>query len=87
MTRGEGLDHISAAPGDQVLARRALVDVATTRVWNLLIDVVAQSGHLIPSARHLNDFAVEGESRIWLHIALDRFTGKILEIQSEAVHE
>jgi len=86
-SRGEGLGNITAQTGDAVLVSRALADVATTRVWNLMIDVVAQSGRFSLNAEHLNQFVVEGESRYWLHIALDRFTGRILDVQSESVHE
>ena len=86
-TRGEGLDRITPNSGDAILIQRALTDVATTRVWNLMIDVIAQSGKYPPYAEHLDQFMVDGESRYWLHIALDRFSGKILDIQLEAVHE
>ena len=86
-SRGEGLGNITATGTDTVLVSRALADVSTTRVWNLMIDVIAQSGRFTPGATHLNQFVVDGESRYWLHIALDRFTGRILDIQSEAVHE
>ena len=86
-SRGEGLDRITPTQGDAVALRRALADVCTTRVWNLMIDVIAQSGRYPPGALHLDQFVVEGESRYWLHIALDRFTGKILDVQCEPVHE
>ena len=86
-SRGEGLDHITPTQGDSVALRRALADVCTTRVWNLMIDVIAQSGRYPPGALHLDQFVVEGESRYWLHIALDRFTGKILDVQCEPVRE
>ena len=78
---------MTAAGIDPVLVSRALADVATTRVWNLMIDVIAQSGRFGPGAEHLEQFIAEGESRYWLHIALDRFTGRILDIQLESVHE
>jgi type II secretory pathway component PulK len=86
-SRGEGLGNVVAPTGDSVLVSRALADVATTRVWNLMIDVVAQSGRFASGAVRLNQFVVEGESRYWLHIALDRFTGRILDVQSESVRE
>ena len=85
--RGEGLARIIPNSGDVILMRRALADVATTRVWNLMIDVIAQSGRYPPAAKYLAQFMVDGESRYWLHIALDRFTGKILDVQLESVHE
>ncbi len=66
---------------------RALAEVGQTRTWGLLIDVIAQSGHYSPNAATLKDFVVEGEKRYWLHIALDRFTGEVVDQQLEAVTE
>ncbi len=64
---------------------RALASSTQTRTWNLLIDVVSQAGHLAPNAESLDDFVVEGEARYWLHIAIDRFTGEIVDQQMESV--
>jgi hypothetical protein len=64
---------------------RALVDVTQTRTWNLLIDVVAQSGKYAPAATGLNEFVVEGERRFWLHVAIDRITGEVVDQQLEPV--
>lgn len=67
---------------------RAISSVAQTRVWNLVIDVVAQSGHYKPNAASLqNDFIVEGEQHYWVHVAIDRFTGRVLDKQIEVVNE
>ena len=52
-----------------------------------MIDVIAQSGHYPPNASTLAGFVVEGEKRYWLHIAIDRFTGQIVDQQLEAVYE
>ena len=52
---------------------RALGEVDQTRTWNLLIDLIAQTGHYKPDAQGLGDFVVEGEKRYWLHVAIDRF--------------
>jgi hypothetical protein len=52
---------------------RALGETVQTRTWNLLIDLVAQTGHYKPDAQGLGDFIVEGEKRYWLHVAIDRF--------------
>jgi hypothetical protein len=68
-------------------AIRALADVGTVRVWNLLIDLTAQSGRYTPSANSLEAFTVEGEKRVWLHVALDRFTGEVIDRQLEVVSE
>jgi len=71
----------------EVVARTAS-SVSQTRVWNLLIDVVAQSGHFKPNASNLqNDFIVEGEQHYWVHVAIDRFTGQVLDKQIEVVNE
>ena len=66
---------------------RALAEVGQTRTWGLMIDVIAQSGRYPPSATGLAQFVVEGEKRYWLHVAIDRFTGEIIDQQLEAVFE
>jgi hypothetical protein len=66
---------------------RALGEVDQTRTWNLMIDVIAQSGRYPPNAAKLPDFVVEGEKRYWLHVAIDRFTGELIDQQLEAVYE
>ena len=67
---------------------RTLSSVSQTRVWNLVIDVVAQSGHFKPNATNLqSDFVVEGEQHYWVHVAIDRFTGQVLDKQIEVVNE
>ena len=66
---------------------RAVSSVAQTRVWNLLIDVVAQSGRYPPGDKDLKKFIVEGEQHYWVHIAIDRFTGQVIDRQIEVVKE
>ena len=67
---------------------RAASSVSQTRVWNLVIDVVAQTGRFKPNATSLqNDFVVEGEQHYWVHVAIDRFTGQVLDKQIEVVNE
>lgn len=66
---------------------RALAGVADTRCWNLLIDVIAQSGRYTAAAPDPEQFIVEGERRYWLQIAIDRFTGEIVDQQLEPVSE
>jgi hypothetical protein len=34
-----------------------------------------------------NRFFVEGEQHYWVHIAIDRFTGQVLDKQIEVVNE
>jgi hypothetical protein len=65
-----------------------MFSVSQTRVWNALIDVVAQSGRFKPNATSLqSDFIVEGERHYWVHVAIDRFTGQVLDKQIEVVKE
>jgi hypothetical protein len=50
--------------------------------------MVAQSGHFKPGALSLqNDFVVEGEQHYWAHVAIDRFTGQVIDKQIEVVTE
>ena len=70
------------------MVARALGEVDQTRTWNLLIDVIAQTGHFKPNATSLqNDFVVEGEEHDWVHVAIDRFTGQVIDKQIEVVKE
>jgi hypothetical protein len=66
---------------------RAFSDACQTRTWNLLIDVIAQSGRYAPGESDLKKFNVEGEQRYWLHVAIDRFTGQVIDKQVEIVNE
>jgi len=59
-----------------------------TRIWNLLVDLIAQTGHFKLNAASLqNDFVVEGEQHYWVHVTIDRFTGQVLDRQVEVVKE
>lgn len=67
---------------------RTLADSTQTRTWNVLIDVIAQAGRFPTAAKPTaGNFVVAGESRVWLSIAIDRYTGKIVESQREVVDE
>ncbi len=69
---------------------RGLASVGQTRTWNLLVDIVAQSGRYSPSAiaqRDLTKFTVDGERHYWAHIAIDRFTNEVVDLQLEPVNE
>ncbi len=69
---------------------RALGASGNTRVWNLLFDIVAQAGRFPRGTEKLGDlrrFAVEAQHRIWVHVALDRLTGEVLDMQTEEVSE
>ena len=66
-------------------AIRPLADAGQVRVWNLLIDIVAQSGRYPKTATGFDQFLVDGQTHIWLHVAIDRFTGQVLDKQVEVV--
>ncbi len=66
---------------------RVFSEVGETRVWNLLIDLVAQSGICPPASSSLDRFNVKGETRWWIHLAIDRATGRILDSQVENVSQ
>jgi hypothetical protein len=68
-------------------AIRPLASCGQTRVWNLMIDVVAQSGRYPQNATTLRQFMVDGEARYWVHVAIDRYTGQIIDRQTEVVTE
>ncbi len=78
-------------------AIRALANVGQTRVWNLMFDIVAQTGRYTPQATATNSFNlqpgqhdyfnVEGEQHYWVHIAIDRCTGQVVDKQVEIVTE
>jgi hypothetical protein len=69
------------------LVMRAFSDATQTRTWNLLIDVIAQSGRYPTNASTLAGFLVEGEQHYWVHVAIDRFTGQVVDKQIEVVNE
>ena len=83
-----GPNDNQAVKAQREVVARTLSSVSQTRVWNLVIDVVAQSGRFKPNAGNLqNDFVVEGEQHYWVHVAIDRFTGEVLDKQIEVVNE
>jgi hypothetical protein len=43
--------------------------------------------HLFAKSKRLSNFVAEGEKRYWLHIAIDRFDGRIVGQQLEEVIE
>lgn len=66
---------------------RALASSGQTRTWNLLIDVIAQSGRFPGTSNGAADFVIEGEKRYWLSIAIDRYSGEVVDRQWEVVYE
>ncbi len=55
---------------------RALASTGQVRTWNLMIDVIAQTGHFPPNATGFNNFIVTAEQRYWAHVAIDRYTDR-----------
>lgn len=78
---------LGSSEEEKEVIARAFAELTQTRTWNLMIDVIAQSGRYPPIAGALADFVVQGEKRYWLHIAIDRFTGEVIDQQLEAVYE
>lgn len=66
---------------------RALIDGGQTRVWNVMLDLVVQTGHLNKSASSLANFQKTAEAHVWVYLAIDRFTGEVLERQLEWVYD
>jgi hypothetical protein len=68
------------------VSARALGEVDQTR--NLMFDVIAPNGRYPPNATSLqNSFVAAGEQRYSVHVAIDRFTGQVLDKQIEVVNE
>lgn len=66
---------------------RALADGGQTRVWNIMLDLIVQTGRLVPSpaTTGLDKFTRESERRVWVYLAIDRLTGEVLDQQVEEV--
>jgi hypothetical protein len=64
---------------------RALADSTDVRTWNLMIDVVAQSGR-VGSNGDLRNFIIDGQQRYWVFLSIDRFTGEIIHRSHEPVY-
>lgn len=68
-------------------AIRSLSGLTTTRTWNLMVDLVVQRGRFTLSAKSGADFIVRAERRYWVHLAIDRVTGEVVDRQLEIVNE
>jgi hypothetical protein len=83
-----GAAHDQRVKSRREVVPRAITSLSQTRTWNLLIDVIAQTGRYPPNATSLeNGFIVAGEQHYWVHVAIDRFTGKVIDKQIEVVNE
>ena len=66
---------------------RALSSSGQTRVWNLMIDLFVQTGRYPATATGFNDYMVDGQAHYWVHLAIDRLTGQLLDRRVETVKE
>ena len=66
---------------------RALSSGGQAGTWNLMIDIIAQIGRYPANTTKLQQFSVEGERRYWVHVAIDRQTGQVIDQQLEQVNE
>jgi hypothetical protein len=66
---------------------RALSSAGQTRVWNLMIDLVVQAGRYPTTATGFNAFVVDGQIHYWVHLAIDRLTGQVLDRRVETVKQ
>ena len=66
---------------------RSIADSVETRNWNIMVDVIAQSGRFRTGATAGSGFLTEGESRSWQFTSLDRFSATVLDQLRESVAE
>ena len=92
--KGEAVRVLAALPGSTLpaikaqreVAARALAGPGQVGTWNVMIDVIAQSGIYPPGSTNLDsNFVIRGERRYWLHMAIDRYTGEVLDQMLETV--
>lgn len=58
----------------------ALADVHNARTWNLLIDVIAQTGRFpLGNSGGLDRFQMTAQKHLMMQVAIDRYTGKIID--------
>jgi hypothetical protein len=77
----------SANKDTREAALRSLVSVCDTRTWNIFVDLVAQGGQVVKASNGKFIFKCESERRVWVNMAIDRFTGKVVDKQVEQVYE
>jgi hypothetical protein len=66
---------------------RVLSQNGQVGTWNLMVDLIAQSGRYPGTPTSWNGFIVEAERRVWLHLSIDRLTGKVIASDIEIVTE
>jgi len=80
-------DTLGNRKSQREAALTGLIGPVQTRTWNLLIDVVAQSGTFPGTGREAGDFVPTAQRHYWLSVAIDRFAGKLVDQQWEVVDE
>lgn len=68
-------------------AIRTLAEIGSTRTWNLLLDLVVQTGQMKANASSEIDFIANAERHVWVHLAIDRMTGEVIDQKWERVDE
>lgn len=63
----------------------ALAEAHNARTWNLVLDVIAQTGKMSQRATGFENFHVSGETRMLVHLAIDRYTGEIVDQAVEPI--
>lgn len=99
LTPGESLKNLVAAGNATITANlgtikaeretlaRALAGSGQVRTWNVMIDTIAQTGRFPAGQTAAGDFIVGGEERLWIHAAIDRFTGEVTDLERESIPE
>jgi len=84
----KGPKFTSSKQGLEAFAR-AVGTAGQVRTWVVFVDVISQVGRLTPSGSSdlEKDFTIQGEFRYWAHLAIDRFTGRVVDSQIEAYQE
>jgi hypothetical protein len=82
---GQPLDGWAKAKKEMLIA--ALAQAHNGRTWNLMFDVIAQAGRFSPGVGDLQKFVVTGERRLLVHVAIDRFTGRVVDQAVEYVSQ
>ncbi len=80
-----GAGELSRTKIQREAAIRTLSEIGSTRTWNLLVDLIVQTGNFIPSSESMSDFVVRAERHFWIHLAIDRLTGEVVAKQTEEV--
>lgn len=66
---------------------RTFGDQMNCRTWNLLVDLVVQSGKIGPAGSAPGDFSMMAERRMWAQVAIDRVSGEVIDVQTETINE